>query len=118
MNLPALNPEKLLGVLMLAFPVWPAIAIGSAAIFYVRHRNRIEPDRRVPVMLYIVAVIICGGGAAFLGVILGIAWACPRMGNLCGLVGFLVVGPIFGTLAIFLVGLALSLIPRPQKPNG
>jgi hypothetical protein len=110
MNLPALD----LGALVLLFPLWPVIAIGSAIFFYVRHRNRIEPERRVPVIVYILAMIICGGGVGFLGVVLGAAWACPGAGNLCGLVGVLVVGPISGTLAIVLVGLALSLI-RPAR---
>ena len=110
--------NDLLGVLMLLFPLWPVVAIGSATIFYIRHRNRIESERRVPAIVYVLAVIVCGGGAVFLGVVLGVTWACPGMGNLCGLVGVLVVGPISGTLAIFLVGLALSLIRPAQKPNG
>jgi hypothetical protein len=110
--------NNLLGGLILISPVWPLVAIGAAVIFYARHRNRIEAEHRVPAILYVLAVIVCGGGAAFLGVLLGLKWACPGMGNLCGLVPVLVVGPIFGTLAIFLVGLGLSRIRPAPEPQG
>ena len=109
-----------LGVLMLLFPLWPVVAIGSAVFFYIRHRKRIEPKRRVPAVVYALAVIVCGGIAGFLGVAFGTSWACsrPETANLCGLVGVLVVGPISCVLAIFLVGLALSLIRPEPKSNG
>jgi len=108
----------LLGVLMLFFPVWPLAAICAPILFYVRHRNRIEPERRVQVSVYIFAVIVCGGVAGFLGVVLGIKWGCsiPASGNLCGLIGFLVIGPMSCVLAIVLVGLGLSLIRPAPKP--
>jgi hypothetical protein len=68
------------------------VAIGSAVFFYTRHRNRIEPERRVPAVVYALAVIVCGGIAGFLGVAFGTSWACsrPNPGNLCGLVGLFV----------------------------
>jgi hypothetical protein len=103
--------DTVLGLLMLLVPVWPLVAIISAVIFYTRHLNRVGPERRVPVVLYVLAVLVCAGAAGFLGMIWGAEWACsmPKAGNLCGLVGVLVVGPISGALATFLVGLALSL---------
>jgi len=90
--------------------------IGSPVYSYKRHRKLIEPERRVSVVAYILAVIICGGIAGFLGVALGTGWACsgPNPGNLCGLIGVFVIGPISCILAMFLVGLSLSLI-RPAK---
>src|SRR5438105_3094033 len=99
-----------IGILIPLVPLWPLVAIGSAIFFYVRHSRRIEPARRVPVVLYVLAVIGCGGVAGVLGVGLGIHWACsgPEPDNLCGLVGFLVTGPIAGTLGVLLIGLALS----------
>ena len=111
--------NDVLGALMLMFPVWPIIAIGSATFLYVRHRQRIGPERRLPVVVYVLAVIVAGGVAAFGGLLLGIDWACaqPGTGNLCGLVGVLVTGPIAGTLAIVLVGLALSLIGPDVEPS-
>jgi hypothetical protein len=107
--------NKLLGELMLLFPVWPFATIGAAVLFYVRHRNRIEPTRRVPVGLYILGVIVAGTVAGGLGVMFGIRWGCsiPQSGNLCGLIGFLVIGPISCFLGIVLVGVGLSRI-RPR----
>jgi hypothetical protein len=104
---------KFVGMLVPLFPLWPFTAICAAILFYVRHRKRVEPERRVSPIAYALAVIVCGGAAGCLGVIAGIQWGCsiPNAGNLCGLIGFLVVGPFCGTLAVFLVGFALSLIP-------
>jgi hypothetical protein len=111
--------NRLLGELMLFFPVWPFAAICSAILFYVRHRNRIEPERRVPVSVYVLAVIVCGSIAGYLGVVFGIEWGCsiPQSGNLCGLIGFLIVGPISSVLGIVLLGLGLSLVRPAPKPN-
>jgi hypothetical protein len=103
------------GILVLLAPLWPLIAIGSAVFFYVHHSRRIEPARRIPLIVYIAGVIIAGGVTGILGLGWGIRSACsgPRAGNLCGLFGFLVAGPIAGTLGVILVGSALSLI-RPE----
>ena len=105
-------------MLLLVFPLWLVLAIGSPVFFYIRHRNRIEPERRVPAVVYVLAVIVCGGIAGFLGVAFGTSWACsgPGAGNLCGLLGVFVVGPISCLLAIILVGLALSLIRPANYP--
>jgi hypothetical protein len=107
-----------ISILIPLVPLWPLISIGCAVFFYVRHSRRIEPARRVSVVLYVLAMIVCGGIAGVLGTGLGIQWACsgPKAGNLCGLVGFLVTGPIAGTLGVVLVGLALSLISPEQQP--
>jgi hypothetical protein len=109
--------NTLFGVLMPFFPLWLLAAIGAAIGFYVRHRNRIEPERRVPVGMYVFAVIACGGIAGVLGVVFGIKLGCSILesGNLCGLIGFLVVGPISSVLGIVLLGLWLSRIqPAPK----
>jgi hypothetical protein len=105
-----------ISILIWLVPVWPLVAVASAVFFYVRHSRRIEPAGRVPIILYIFGVIICGAAAGIVGVGLGIQWACsgPNAGNLCGLVGFLVTGPIAGTVGVVLVGLALSLV-RPEE---
>jgi hypothetical protein len=108
------------GVLMPFFPLWPLAAICSAILFYVRHRNRIEPERRVSVGLYVFLVMVCGSIAGCLGVVFGIKWECsiPESGNLCGLIGFLVVGPISSLIGIVLLGLWLSRIQPAPKPDG
>jgi hypothetical protein len=101
-----------IGILVLLAPLWPLIAVGSAVFFYARHSRRIEPAHRVPPVLYVAGVIIGGAVAGILGLGWGIRWACsdPNAGNLCGLFGFLVAGPIAGTLGVVLVGSALSLV--------
>jgi len=112
--------KAVFGVLVPLFPLWPLAAICSAVFCYIRHQKRIEPERRIPLGLYILAVVVCGSVAGFFGVVLGIKWGCsiPDAGNLCGLVGFLVVGPISSALGILLVGLWVSRVrPLPLSPD-
>jgi tryptophan-rich sensory protein len=110
--------NAVLGRLMLLFPVWPVIAISSAILFYVRHSRRTNADERMPAVLYAAAVLVCGAVATFGGMQLGVAWACarPESGNLCGLVGVLVTGPIAGAVAVVLLGCGLLWMRPGQKP--
>ncbi|HEY6024832.1 MAG TPA: hypothetical protein VIV34_11745 [Pseudolabrys sp.] len=94
----------------------PLLALLSAVIFYTRHCGRVEPQRRVPVIAYVLAVIIGGIISGYLGLIFGIQMACPATGNLCGLWGFFVTGPILMALAVFLIGCSLSLVRPASKP--
>lgn len=106
------RPDAVLfGTVPLVRPAWllflpPRVAIGSAAFFYER--------RRVPVVVYVFALVVYGAIAGYLGVFLGARWACsgPHPGNQCFLMGVFVVGPICGALAMFIVGLAFS---RPRR---
>ena len=100
--------------------VSPCAAIASAFIFYARHRSRIEPHRRVPAIAFALAVIVCGSIGGYFGLFFGIEQACygPTAPNLCGLWGFFVAGPIALALAIFAVGLALSLMQPVAKSDG
>jgi hypothetical protein len=99
-------PGMILGFLL------PLLAIIAAIFFYLRHRRLIEKERRVPVVAYVFALIVCGGVAGYLGMGAGVALACPNTGNLCGLFGVFVTGPLSFLLAIVAVGAALSLV-RP-----
>jgi hypothetical protein len=103
-------PGMFLGVL------FPLVAIVFSFIFYFIHRDRIEPERRVPAVAYVLALIVCGGVAGYAGLVFGIMLACPKAGNLCGLFGFFVTGPISLSLAIFLIASALFLVrPTPKS---
>lgn len=95
---------------MILFPLWPLISICSAVLFYVRHGHRTTADQRMPLPLYVAAVLVVAAVATLGGVLAGVDWACsrPAYGNLCGLVGVLVTGPIAGTMAVVLVGLFVS----------
>jgi hypothetical protein len=57
------------------------IAIGRTYIrnlFYVHHRGRVEPGRRVPIIVFILALIVCAFLAGCLGLYLGLNMACPN----------------------------------------
>jgi hypothetical protein len=45
----------------------PLIALVSALVFYAHHRERVEPERRVPVIAFILVLIACGVGAGLFG---------------------------------------------------
>jgi hypothetical protein len=108
---------KLFPLLMFLGPISPLVALLSAILFYNRHRDRVEPERRVPGIAYVLAVIIFGVLAGYFGVIFGIDLACnsPASGNLCGLWGFFVTGPFLMALAIVLTGWSLSLVRPAAK---
>ena len=105
-------PGMFLGIL------FPLVAIVFSFIFYFIHRDRIEPARRVPAVAYVLALIVCGGVAGYAGLVFGIMLACPKAGNLCGLFGFFVTGPISLSLAIPRArGRHEEEVPTPQAGN-
>jgi len=95
----------------------PIAAIVAAIILYARHRNRVEPERRVPAIAYALAVIVSGAIGGYFGFFFGIERACsvPKPGNLCGLWGFFVTGPIAFSLAVLLIGIVVSTIRPASK---
>src|SRR5262249_21179666 len=107
--------NDILGLLMLAFPLWPPLALGLAIFFYVKHRNRVGMDC-MPLGLYVLAALVCSGVAWALGGFYGIKGACstPATRDLCGLVGVLVRRPISARLAIVALG-AATLRIRPSQ---
>ena len=111
---------KLFPLLMILGLISPLVALLSAVLFYSRHRDRVEPERRVPSIAYGLAVIICGVISGYFGLVFGIQLACnsPTSSNLCGLLGFFVTGPLLMSLAIFLLGWSLSLVQPASKLNG
>ena len=111
--------DKLFPFLMILGFISPVISIVAALIFYAVHRHRVEPERRVRAVTYILWLIAGGGIAGFFGWIFGLSAACssPQSSNLCGLWGFFVTGPLSFSLAIFFVGLALFLV-RPSQSRG
>ena len=97
--------------------VSPIAAIMAACVLFARHRERVEPERRVPVIGFILAICICGAIGGYFGLTFGIGLACPEMGNLCGLWAFFVTAPIFFALGILLVGIVVSLIRPAATPD-
>jgi hypothetical protein len=99
----------LLSVVWLLALLSPLMAMVSATVFYGRYcRKRPEADRRLKGVAYVLILLACAVVAYLVGVQLGIYWACPSTGNLCGLAGFFVVGPVASALAILLVGSFLT----------
>jgi hypothetical protein len=109
---------KLFPLLMFLGLISPLAALLSAILFYDHHRKRVEPERRFPAVAYILAVIGCGVIGACFGFYFGGRLACyySISSQLCGLWAFFVTGPLLMALAIFLVGLTVSLArPRPKS---
>ena len=67
---------ELFPLLMFLGLISPLVALLSAVLFYIRHRDRVEPERRVPGIAYVLSVIVCGVIAGYFGVIFGISQAC------------------------------------------
>jgi len=84
------------------------------------NRERVEPERRVPVIVFVLALIVCAGVTGCLGLYFGLDLACssPTSGNLCGLWAFLVTGPILMAVGIFLVGLAVFSVEPKGDSKG
>src|SRR6266446_298628 len=95
----------------------PVVAIVFAARFYALHcRRRPEPGRHIPLVAYILVLLVCAIVAFPFGTAFGISQACapPGSGNLCGLFGVFVTGPFAASLAIFLVGGLIALLPADE----
>jgi hypothetical protein len=106
-------------VWLLAF-LSPVMAMACAGLMYGRYcRKRPDADRRLTGVVYTSILLVCAVVAYPVGVLLGINWACPSAGNLCGLAGFFVVGPLASTLAILLpAGLLTGLFTgQPGAPS-
>jgi hypothetical protein len=99
----------LLSFVWLLAVVSPLLATVAATVLYSRYcRKRAEADRRLKATAYALILLACAVAAYAIGVLLGISWACPSAGNLCGLAGFFVVGPLASALAILLAGTVLT----------
>jgi hypothetical protein len=93
---------------LLAF-LSPLLATVCATVFYGRYRRkRPDADRPLTGVAYALILLASAVVAYAAGVLLGITWACPSAGNLCGLAGFFVVGPVASALAILLAGSFLT----------
>jgi hypothetical protein len=106
---------------MLAQPIiWFVIlcapGIVPAAIFYILHCNQ-TPQNRFPLGLYVVALLTCAFVAFRVGVGLGVEYACsrPSWGNLCGLLGVFVVGPLSSFITVTVASWLMTYFPLQMK---
>ncbi len=109
--------DRLFPALMMLGLFSPIAAVVGACVVYARHRHRIAPERRVPVIGYALATLGCGVLGGILGLVFGIKVAChgPNAGNLCGLWGFFVTGPIALAVATLPVMIGVAAIRPASK---
>jgi hypothetical protein len=108
----------------LFFPLWslaflsPVAAIFFAVRCYGLHSRRRQPERRFPLVAYVIVLILCAIIAYAFGLSFGNRWACsgPKSGNLCGLIGIFMTGPFSSALAISIVSGLILLLPADDAP--
>src|SRR5262249_673295 len=66
-----------------------------------------------PLSLYVIALLICAFVAFWAGTAWGVRFACsgPSSGNLCGLLGFVVVGPLSSIITVSVVSWLITYFP-------
>jgi hypothetical protein len=101
---------------------WLAIlcapGIVPAVIFYSRHcKDTPKGENRFPLGLYVIALLICAFVAFWAGAASGVRFACsaPSSGNLCGLLGFIVVGPLSSIITVTVAGWLITRFPLQTK---
>ena len=95
-----------------------APGVVPAVIFYKRHCKETPPGQnRFPPSLYVVALLICAYVAFWGGTEWGVRFACsgPSSGNLCGLLGFIVVGPLSSIIAVSALSWLITYFPLQMK---
>jgi hypothetical protein len=76
----------------------------SVVAHYLLYRRAPEPKKNVSVARYLVVSLAVGAGGYAAGTAAGIAAACSSAdaGNLCGLIGVFIVGPLLSAVAVLL----------------
>jgi len=107
---------KLIGEFWLIMLCAPGVV--PAVFFYRRHcRERPRGENRFPLGLYVVALLICAFVAFWVGAGWGVRFACsgPSSGNLCGLLVFIVVGPLSSIVAVSVLSWLITYFPLQMK---
>jgi hypothetical protein len=104
-------------VLLIAAMLSPIFAIGFATYYYRLFRRAPEPKLAVPAVAFIAILLISALISYFLGIGIGVEVACSSAssGNLCGLFGYFVLGPLFSSLSIILVAKFWSTYARKAR---
>ena len=95
-----------------------APGIVPAVIFYSWH-CKVTPrgKNRFPLGLYVIAVLICAFVAFWTGTSWGVRFACSGSfpGNLCSLLGFIVVGPLSSIIIVSVISWLVTYFPLQTK---
>ncbi len=80
----------------------PFVGVAAAVYYYVKYRDAPEPKRDPSGFLYALSVVSVAILAYLIGCFAGISVACrnPAAGNLCGLWGVFISGPLLATAAM------------------
>ncbi|MEJ2534223.1 MAG: hypothetical protein P8008_01790 [Gammaproteobacteria bacterium] len=84
----------------------PLLAFIAAGLLYLRHRRRAAPGQAIGAPAYFATIVAAGILAFEVGKYLGIIAACTLPedpGNLCGLTGWFLTGPLSAALVILAV---------------
>jgi len=94
--------QSIVSFLLVAAPLSLLLGIGAAVYYYLRYRRAPEPKRHPLLLLYALGVIGVAFAGWFVGTFAGISVACrsPNAGNLCGLLGAFMSGPLLATAAM------------------
>lgn len=106
----------LIGKLAIVFLCAPGIV--PAILFYKRHcRETLGAQNHLPVGRYVVALLICAFVTFWAGTEYGVRLGCrgPSAGNLCGLPGVIVIGPLSSIAAVSVLSWLITSFPRQLK---
>ena len=94
--------QDLVGFLMVAAPLSLLLGIGAAVYYYLKYRRAPEPNRHPSALLYALGVAGVAAAAFVIGTFAGISVVCrgTQAGNLCGLLGVFISGPLLATAAM------------------
>lgn len=90
--------EKMLYLISMLLPLF---ALALAAIVYWKFRIAQTTNQRRSLILFIVGVVLTGGVAGWIGIVVGIEIFCfEGAGAQCGLMGFFFTGPLAFSVAV------------------
>lgn len=104
--------------LIIWFVILCAPGMLPAAFLYARHCNQApRGENRFPLVLYIIVLLICAFAAFGAGVAWGVGYACsgPSPGNLCGLLGVFVIGPLSSIVTVTVVSWLMTYFSLQMK---
>ena len=102
--------------------IWLAVlctpGIVPAVIFYSQHcKKGPQGENRFPLGLYVMVLLVCAFVAFWYGTEWGVRFACsgPSSSNLCGLLGFIVIGPLSSILGVSVLSWLITYFPSQMK---